>query len=805
MNFIIQALIYAVLMVASTVLQSMAARDQRQPTTRAAAGLRSTLAYGGDLAPEFAVGWTSSMGQLRYAGTWGADGETPNAHFSRTVEVSCLPIRGFTGWFVNGERVTLDATKTGDLGYAVLEYRVGGKDHLWINPYIGDQDAEDPLMVAKFGTDPDRPYADMIGEGCAYFVATALINRELFTALPEVRAEMDGIELDDPEEEDRHDNPIIAAYTLLKGLSYGSEWVYGPQTITDLNFRLDNIAAEAAKCELDLDGRKQFRCGLMVRLDDEPHAVVGKLLSACAGRWADLGGVYRFLVGAPGDPVVSITDEDLLTTEPQTLEPFPGLESRYNGMDATYPEPDEAWEMKPAPSRYVEAYEAVDDGRRRPFSTVYEAVPDAVQVQHLMRLAVEESRRFRRHTQTMPPEFWEYEPLDVLAWTSARNGYVAKSFLITLQEDLPTANQFMGLQEIDPADYPWSGDYELPFTTAPLVIQRPPAQPMTGWTAAPAYMEDPDGNGWLPSIEVSWAAGLVDVRAVQVQVREAWSERVIFDSDAFAYDASDLAPSAIINAAFLRKRPYQARGIYLPFSGRATEWSGWIDVTTPDVAPLPPGSVDPATLAAEIRNRVEGTIDQVMSRLSEFETQLGDLAQVVSEHETEQLQTITGLALRSEAASASVLRLEEVVLGPDGALAQLTESVSVIISNVLAAGYLRFTAEANEETGTVLISIGVKATNGEWTAIASQEWGAQVTEDGAESFVRVMADRMDFISTGGAYVATPFAIATINGEAAAKVTTLYFDNLFSTAEAAPGVPIIVKIGETGFESITVPE
>jgi hypothetical protein len=143
-----------------------------------------------------------------------------------------------------------------------------------------------------------------------------------------------------------------------------------------------------------------------------------------------------------------------------------------------------------------------------------------------------------------------------------------------------------------------------------------------------------------------------------------------------------------------------------------------------------------------------------------------------------------------------------VVLGPDGALAQLTESVNVIVSNVLASGYLRFTAEANDETGTVLVSIGVKATNGEWTAIAAQEWGAQVDGEGAESFVRVVADKLDFISTAGDYVTTPFAIATINGEASAKVTTLYFDNLLSTAQAEPGVPIIAQIGSTGFFSIT---
>src|SRR5690606_37370783 len=163
-------------------------------------------------------------------------GGTPNAYCSKVISVSDLPIRVFSGFFVNGERVTLAATQTGDLGFAVLEYRVGGKDHLWIKTYTGNQTVADPLMRAKFGSNADRPYtADMIGRGVAYFVATALVNRELFTGIPEYMAEVNGIPLDDPRGDNRHDNPMVGIYTLMKGIKYDGKWVYGPQNITDAN------------------------------------------------------------------------------------------------------------------------------------------------------------------------------------------------------------------------------------------------------------------------------------------------------------------------------------------------------------------------------------------------------------------------------------------------------------------------------------------------------------------------------------------------------------------------------------------
>lgn len=699
--WLLQILLGVVLNIAGQIFSQTSKQDQQQQKV---AGVRGSLQSGGDISPRFIVGRYGTGGQLRYAGSWGNAGETPNAYYSKVIEVSCLPIRGFTGFFVNGERVTLAGAPTGTLGFPVLEYRVNGVDHLWINPYTGGQGTEDALMMAQFGADPERPYAGMVGRGCGYFVATALINRELFSGFPEYLAEVDGINLNDPRGAGQHDNPIAAIYTLLQGLSYGGEWIYGPQGYTASNFRPANLASEADKCDALRLGSadKRYRIGLDISLDDEPHAVVGELLKACAGRWADLGGVYRFLVGSPAAPVVAITDEDMVITDQQTLEPFPGLEDLHNAMSATYPEPAEAWEMKEAPPRYRSDLEASDDGRRLVFSTEFKAVPWAVQVQDLMHTTIEDARRFRRHTQTMPPEFWEYEPLDAVAWTSARNGYVGKAFLITVMDDMPNANQFVGWQEIEPSDYGWQSGFQLPYNLAPLVIARPAPQVMTGWNVAPFVVPDETGAGRRPAIEVFWADGLVDVRAVEVQVRESWgSKNIIFDGD-LPYDPLVLDPSAVPSiSTLLPNTTYEVRGKYLPFSGRQTLWSNqspdgtegaWLSLTTPNI------KLGASDIAIDLSNVAKDVLDSLglkPRQLIESFKQLGTLLEEVDrENYTKRESLFREISVELEGLEASFTEIIEVALGPGGAIAQALESLYAAMGGNTAEVNIRWTAQA---------------------------------------------------------------------------------------------------------------
>jgi hypothetical protein len=657
----------------------------------------------------------------------------------------------------------------------VLEYRDGaGKDHLWVKFYGGNQTVADPLMRAKFGGDADRPYTvEMVGRGVSYFVATALQNRALFANIPEYFAEINGIPLNDPRGDNSHDNPLVGIHTIMRGIRYGEKWVYGPQNVASGNFRADNLEAQMDKCDAIVAGQKRFRFGLEVQVDQEPHAVIGELLKACEGRVAEIGGVYKFLVGEPDAPVVAITDEDIVITEGQTYEPFPGLEATFNGITATYPEPDEAWESKEAPPRYRADLEVLDDSRRLPFATDYRAVPFPVQVQALMRAAIEETRRFRKHTQTMPPEWWEYEPLDTYAWTSARNGYANKLFLVTAMEDLPNSYQFIGGQEIDPADYDWSSDYELPWSVSPLVVARPAPQEVTGFYVEPAIALDSGGNPRRPAIDVFWSAAsvTVDVRAVRITVRLAVNAQLVWEGEAPRPELG----SARLTEALLPNDDYEVQIEYLPHSGRATVASSWLPVTTPNVKltgrDVIFGDIDLDELGDQVGGYFEwigGTARELIERLQEQDLRGAD-QDLANAGQFDEMRRSLGTSIGAVKASFDEVITVAIVPLQQGyaALSDQLTTVMAEVEDMAASVTLRGTAQASPGGGWARWGVEVKVgTEGEWSSAAFF-----LDNNGTTS--RAVFSVGQFVITDGDSVEAPFIFE--DGEAkmvAARIGTV---------------------------------
>lgn len=710
------SLIVSLVFFAAQTLIQLATRQDQQARQ---AGFKGTAQVGGDHPLAFIMGFYATAGKLEYAGSWGTAGETPNAYLTKIYTLSDLPVRGLRGVLVNGVRCTLGDTPHATRGYPVLEYRVNGTDHLWVRFADGTQTAADTLLLSAFGADPERPWlSDMVGIGVALGIWTARYNREVFNREPELIWEIDGIPLDDPRGEDGHENVGVAIDNVLRGFAYDGTWFWGPQGIGDHHLPAAVWHPQMDRCDelvtlSDASTEPRYRFGLEVSVDQEPQAVIGELLKAASGRIAEVGGIYKVLFGEPGAPVISFTDEDIDIGEPQNFDPFPGLESTFNGVTATYPEPTEAWENRDAPPRYNSITEALDDGRRLPFSTTFPAVPFANQVQRLMRAMDEEQRRFRRHTQTMPPEWWEYEVLDAVEWTSARNGYDAKVFLITLMEDQPKGNQYVGLQEQDPADYGWSSSYELPWDAAPLVISRPAPQPITGFGVAPYIGVDADGNDRRAGFALSgYAAGMADVRAVAVQARLAGTTGLILDGEA-PYDPAQLSPSAAFAGdPLLPVTGYEVRGRLVPFSGRATLWSNqslvegeivegdWLAVTTPNVRLTDRDvNADLVVLGSEVIQQ-QAQIRQLVASFKQLGTML---QQVDRENFTERKSLFREITVQLGELEASFTEIAEVALNPAGT------SAMALFVQALSAAMGGNSAEINVKWESVAAPSGYSA------------------------------------------------------------------------------------------------
>lgn len=814
---IVQLAIGTALKIGIGLLQrAMNGKDkQHQP------GIKTEIQVGGDNPLSFIVGNYATAGQLEYVNTGGSadDGDTPNAYMSFVVSLSDLPVTGFTNTvWIDGQKCTISARD--DVlgrGLAVDEYRAdNGDEHVWIKFYDGTQTVADPYMRSKFGGDADRPYtSDMVGTGIAYAVVTCRYWRKLFNGIPQFRFEVKGIPLynpakdttnggsglhrwNDPTTWEYTENNAVVIYNLARGIYYNGTWIYGGQNLPQPLLPSASFIAAINECNVDIalnagGTEKQYRCGYEITVDQQPLDAIEGFLDGCSGRMVEVGGYYKLNVGAPPASVYSFTDADIVATEDLSLDPFPGLEATYNGAHASYPEPGEAWAVKDAPPYINPTLEAEDEGRRLLASLTFSTTPYNTQVQRLVRAAVEANRRFRRHVVPLPPETWLLEPGDVVSWTSTREGYANKKFLISAMTGKPGMIQIVSLQEIDPADYDWTpATDEQPYSIGYVGSLLPQPQQMVGWSVGPASFYDAAASARRPSIVVGYSATQDDVRAVEIQVRLASDQSAVFDGE-IPYptpDPATLAANVVLNGVFLPNSIYEVRGKFVPFTGRETVFSDWLSVLTPNVR-LGDLDVYLPGMVADINNQifpinvnVRDLIDEKRKiALKAMEQDSGNysdkqylLTQITATYQGLTADYQSAILVAAGPGSVIVQRLDTLEatipnLATAAALSSLSTTVTTqggqitanadaitalnsVVGGNIATTLFRATAEATEAGALATIGLSVSASAGGAPSTAAITLSALA---GGISRVGILADQF-FIKAPG-YTEQPFVFS----------------------------------------------
>lgn len=590
----------------SLASRALAGKPASQEVGARVGGVQGKLQAAGDLSRSFPLGYSVTAGSLVYANYWGNDGDTPNAYFTQVIAASDLST-ALAGVYVSSVLVTLLTGEAHpDYGVPVQEYRKDGKDHLWIKYHDGTQTTADTFL-SNYVASTDRPWGpDRIGAGIAYVVCTALAEDTLFNGFPQFRFALDGVKLYDPSRDDTaggsgaqrwsdpstwggdgDDFPAVQAYNVLRGISFGGVWLYGLQGVSSA--QLPNVAwinaIAACRNPVEIAGgafEPSYRAGMELQVSHTIGDTLDVLMTACQGRLSEIGGSYKMNAGPPGAPVVTFTDGDILSTEEQTFTPFFGLAETVNGITGSYPEPAEGWNMKVAPPLLRTDLEARDGGRRLTSDVKFDAVPYPEQVQRLMKSALLEAQRARRHTYSMPPEFWLLEPGDIVGWDSARNGYIDKLFRVDGVVDKANADVILDLTEVDPSDYDWDHDSDFrPVPPVPIVFVRPAPQAVLDWYAEGQIVYDANGFARRPAILLEWNGSVTsDIAAVQFEVREDFGDMNVVHANRMDNVA---AGATLISQNLLPNADYQVRGRYIPANPRDTLWSDWIAVTTPNV------------------------------------------------------------------------------------------------------------------------------------------------------------------------------------------------------------------------------
>lgn len=580
----------------SLLAQSLAGKP-KDPTF----SINGTLQGGGDISRSFIIGRTATAGSLVFVNTWGQDGDTPNAYLTQVIALSDMPVRGLAEVWVNGERATLGGLT--DRGYSVNEY----PDSLWVKFYDGTQTTADSFLFTSVSNGNRWWNPDRIGRGVAYAIVTARVSKNMFSGVPSFKFVLEGMRLYDISRDSTQGGvgpqrfadpatwggdgdflPAVQIYNLLRGITYNGQWFYGLQNLS--SSRLP-AAAWIAQIERHRAGTLEstgwvntYRSGGEIQVEAPLTSAVEALLTACQGRISEVGGVYYLHSGAPDAPVIAFTDDDILSTEEQEFTPFLGLADTINGVSANYPSPVDGWVVKTAPPLYRTDLEAIDGNRRLMADVDLNFVPYPEQVQRLMKSALEEARRFRRHTIVLPPKFWAYAtPGTVFSWTSERNGYIAKLMRLDGVADRANLDVMIDITEVDPADYDWSSDTEFkPPVDGQLGVIRPTPQPIVDWFAEPATVKDSSGEDRRPAIRLTWDNSdgrLDDVIGIEYEVRlQATLEKI-----SEGRTDQPQVGSMLISQSLLPNEDYVVRGRYIPGGDRPVLWSGFIPVTTPNI------------------------------------------------------------------------------------------------------------------------------------------------------------------------------------------------------------------------------
>lgn len=734
-SIVVNAAIGIALSVGASLLQNMLMKktQSRDP------GTTVQLRVGGANPLFFPLGKTATAGVRVYYNVFQFNSvSTPNEYMVDVIAVSALPLPGqqMLGLWMNDRKVTVrtDLPKT-QQGWPIQEYFKNGQYYAWVDFHDGTQTTVNPFLSYWFSGHPNYPWtSDMIGRGVAYITLTCRYDKDGLwqSGYPTVMVELPSVPLYDPRKDSsvggsgphRWDDPttwepsnnaMVRAYNVARGaFYYNGEWVYGGQNWPAMRLPVSNWMAAMNACDMMVGSEPQFHGGGMVECDIEVATTIEELLRSANALIAEVGGTYKVRVGAPGAPVMSFTDANIVVTREQGFDPFPGLEDTFNIARVTYTEPVEQWGTKEAPERRDATAITQDDNRELAFSIDLPWVLSNLTAQRIAKTALQNGRRFRRHSMYHAPLFWLIEPLDVVAWSSAHNGYVNKAFEVEQVTGDSALIQGLVIRENDPSDYSWNPISDpLPYEIIPVVPEIVPVQLVSGWQVFPAVIKDEQGRDRRPAIEVRFDGTLTDIDRVRVQVRTEGTTDPFYDASVNYPKEPVSTAKVILNGDFPPNTQMQVRGRFEPYSDRPTDWSSWLNVTTPDVRLIPGVDFDPYAGVVgfdqlgddlkEYQDWVGSGHREIARRIEELDMRLAD-QELGNAYERTQLRQqltvtyetakanweydVTVVANAVEAAVERVERLDAEVFDPDTGIPSLSSALSSLTAYAGPGGTL---------------------------------------------------------------------------------------------------------------------
>ena len=350
-------------------------------------------------------------------------------------------------------------------------------------------------VVTKYtGTDAQTAHSDLVAanigwttnhrlRGLAYVVCRFTWDRDIFSSIPTIHAQVRGKKVLDPRDSSTSysSNPALCLRDYLTNARYGKG--LPASSIDDTLF-----GAAATKCETQVtpySGASQqnlFDCSMVLNTDKTLIDNTKELMSGCRGLMPYQGGKFGLIIEdqKTGNAVFNFTTDHIIggiTIESEKKS------TKYNRAIMTFANPDKNWQTdtidwpaigSSAHNTYLAEDSNVDLVGRLSLPTitnVYTAIDIA-------ELVVKRSRAGLKVSMQCTSEALKCQVGDIVTITHPTPGWSAKEFRVMLTSLMPSGTVTLNLVEHQDNIYPWGTKTEAassPSTNLPdpFVVSAP--------------------------------------------------------------------------------------------------------------------------------------------------------------------------------------------------------------------------------------------------------------------------------------------------------------------------------------------
>lgn len=626
---------------------------------------------------------------------------------------------------IDRRATTLSGSNADPRGQVVDAFKVdaegnpspGGTPNCWVKYYTGAAgQVADPELITNARPAGRWAATDKM-TGMPYVIVTYRYNSNLFAGgLPQLNFLWRGIKQYDRRKDDTQSGGL-GAHRFGDPSTY--EWSENPAICQDNwrlgiwvnNVRVLGLGVRMAECHhartvaaanlSDEDvyyadsalTHNRYVFGSVIRDGVNPINVMRGFEAAMGGFGFEEGGAYGPLPAQTEIDVMTIIDNDLVRGAPSSFKTrLSPLETK-NAFHGTFTSPEFQWRVDEYGMRYDLAVETADLGRRLgrmdfPQVNVRETASSLAEIARRRDLysAVESI--------VLGPKAAVLQPGDTILRQS--DGVLGSlSMMVMAKRELPAMQHQIVLRE-------WSNDIIPSPSSGFVTIPTVPAQ-----VPAPAQIIAVSGFELEAVTYNQNGTEVPALRATWLPIADPTVDRVIIkywplgaSNDARYLPVDDPFSGRVVIEGVLPETSYQAVALISTTPARATIATNTASATTGVLGvavAVADGSIDFTKLNLELQNLSGTWMPRLFERMDEFEVLLGDMAQTVMDNTMLSKGKVTGLRVANASASATVLRIEKVLVEGGGALADLEESVLATFAEFTGGSSVRWHSEAGTD------------------------------------------------------------------------------------------------------------